>query len=36
MQPTVSQLSSQIDAERDPTEIFKDVEACLNVLQAAA
>lgn len=25
----------KIDAERDPTEIFKDVEACLETLQAA-
>ena len=31
----VSYPLSQIDAERDPTEIFKDVEACLDTLQVA-
>jgi hypothetical protein len=36
MELIVSYLFSQIDAERDPTEIFKDVEACLDILQAAA
>lgn len=36
--PVIEHFSDKcktIDAERDPTEIFKDVEACLDSLQAA-